>query len=84
MLLDEMDEEDRERQELRHEELLARLTAIEKPHWTTSPVFWLTLIAAVAAAVGAYFAAVSVLRPPHVDTVEPQSSISRTKPLVTP
>jgi 2-methylcitrate dehydratase PrpD len=39
----------------RHQELNDRLAALEKPHWTTTPVFWVTLAGAVAAGLASYF-----------------------------
>jgi hypothetical protein len=46
-----------ELREVRHRKVIERLEAIEKPHWTMTPVFWLTLatmLAAIAAAIFAY------------------------------
>ena len=60
--------------DLDHFQVIARLDAIKEPNWTTTPVFWLTLVAAAAAIVGAYFAGISVLRPRPSDAVAPPSS----------
>ena len=47
---------DLELAEMRHRELSDRLAALEKPHWTTTPVFWVTALGAVAALLAAIFA----------------------------
>ena len=51
----EQAEEDRQRR------LEQRLNELKRPHWTVTPNFWFTVLAAVAALVSAYFA----MRPRH-------------------
>jgi hypothetical protein len=46
----------------RHREIEARLNELKTPHWTVKPNFWITVIAAVAAILGAYFAWLSLPR----------------------
>ena len=46
---------ERHLEDLRDAELLRKVAESGKHHWSATPVFWLTLIAATAAVVGAWF-----------------------------
>jgi len=48
-------ESHRRNQEARHAEVLARLDALKKPHWTTTPTFWIVLLGSLAAIAAAWF-----------------------------
>lgn len=39
----------------RHDKIMERLERLEQPHWTTTPVFWVTLVGTIAAGLAAYF-----------------------------
>ena len=67
-----------ERAKLRHQEIVAHLLELKKPHWSVTPTFWIAIISALAAIGAAYFAWLSIpssQKPPHPVAVEsPQSS----------
>lgn len=52
MLLSEIDEADRAQ---KHSEVLSRLDGMKKTHWMKDPVFWATVLGAVAALLAAIF-----------------------------
>ena len=60
----------------RHAEIHERLKAIEAPHWTTTPVFWVTVAGAIAAGLAAYFGWIAI----HPEVASPQSNSSPTQP----
>ena len=44
-----------EKDDARHMEIKNRLDELKKPHWTVNPNFWVTVVAAIAGIVAAYF-----------------------------
>jgi hypothetical protein len=69
--------------DLDHFEVIRRLDAIEKPHWTTAPGFWATVIGVILAGLAAWFGWLAVRTPPDAIVSPPPSSLS-TPPLTTP
>ena len=83
-----------EKEMLRHREVVERLDRLRDPHWTTTPVFWATVVGAIAAGLAAVFGYPAFLqwisdsRPPSSDTQptrpassEPPSSLSTPPPV---
>jgi len=46
---------ERHLEDIRNKELIRKVEESGRHHWSATPVFWLTLIAAVAAVAGAWF-----------------------------
>ena len=66
--------------EMRHSEIIDRLEVLEKPHWTTTPGFWVAVGGLLFAALAAWLSWLAVLPPPHGGGSPPPSSLSTPTP----
>jgi hypothetical protein len=78
--------EDLKQKELaaRHAEIHERLKAIEAPHWTMTPGFWVTVGGFLLAGLAAWFAWLSIPRPTPQDAAAPPSASSTPPPAAKP
>ena len=52
----EIDDLRRKEQKEKYKEIHGKITALEKPHWTTTPGFWVGFVALILAGLAAWFA----------------------------
>lgn len=73
-----------ELRDVRHRRVIERLAAIERPHWTMTPGFWVSVGGFLLAGLAAWFAWLSIPRPIPQDAVSPPSASSPPPPAATP
>lgn len=66
--------------ETRHSEIIDRLKVLEKPHWTTTPGFWVAVGGLLFAALAAWLSWLALKPPPHEGGSQPSSSLSTPTP----
>ena len=79
----EMRDQQHNQESLRHDNIIARLKALENPHWTTTPVFWVTAAGAIAAGLAAWFGWLAI-QPPHAASGSKPQNSSQMLPQVAP
>ena len=67
----------------RHQKVIERLLILERPHWTTTPGFWVAVGGFLLAGLAAWFAWLAIPHPTPKDVLSPPNSLS-TPPLVAP
>jgi len=84
----ELDDLRRKDQEEKYIEIHGRITALEKPHWTTTPGFWISVISFLILLLATYFAWLAI--PPderpylHLSASAQTSSLSTPTPASSP
>lgn len=66
--------------EMRHSEIIDRLKVLEKPHWTTTPGFWVAVGGLLFAALAAWLSWLALRPPPREAGSLPASSLSTPTP----